>query len=178
MISSKRLRRLETAQGEIRRQLDTIVTALIVSEPRTGVAAEAFDGLRRTVAFAAQERRRLLTQLVTFSDAIERGATIDTLRELCQQWCAEAGVARHHDPQSQPDWFTVIEGEGPRLEVLEPAWIDAENNILLRPGTARRHPEPAASKAPVADPAEAAEEAEPAQPAEEAEPAQPAEEAR
>lgn len=137
MISSKRLRRLETAQGEIRRQLDTIVTALIVSEPRTGVAAEAFDGLRRTVAFAAQERRRLLTQLVTFSDAIERGATIDTLRELCQQWCAEAGVARHHDPQSQPDWFTVIEGEGPRLEVLEPAWIDAENNILLRPGGAR-----------------------------------------
>ena len=154
MISSKRLSRLETTQEEIRRQLDTIVTALIVSEPRTAVAAEAFDGLRRTIAFAAQERRRLLIQLVAFADAIERGATLDTLRELCQQWCAEAGVARYDDPQTQPDWFTVVEGDGPRVEVVEPAWIDAEHKVLLRPGTARRRPAPdAAASKPGPEPA-------------------------
>lgn len=140
MVWSKRLSRLETNQQEMRRQLDTIVTALIVSEPRTGLAAEAFDGLRRNVAFAAQERRRQLSQLVAFADAIERGATIDTLRERCEQWCAEAGLRRYADPAAQPTWFEVVEGEGPGLELVEPAWIDETNQVLLRQGTARRVP--------------------------------------
>lgn len=129
---------METNQEEIRRQVDLIVSALIASEPRTPLAAEAFDGLRRNVAFAAQERRRQLSQLVAFADAIERGATIDTLRERCEQWCAEAGLRRYLDPAAQPDWFEVVEGEGAVLEPVEPAWVDTANQVLVRPGTARR----------------------------------------
>lgn len=144
MLWSKRLSRLEANQQEMRRQLDVIVSGLIASDPRTELAAEAFDGLRRNVAFAAQERRRQLSQLVAFADAIERGATVDTLRERCEGWCVEAGVERYADPAAQPDWFEVIEGQGDGdgsvLEPVEPAWIDATNQVLLRPGTARRVP--------------------------------------
>lgn len=140
MFWRKRLARLETQQAEIGRQLDTIVTALIVSEPRTGAAAEAFDGLRRSITFAAQERRRQLSQLVVLADAIDRGATIETLRARCEQWCAEAGVQRHRDPAAQPDWFEVVEGDGSRVELVEPAWVDAANGVLLRAGAVRRVP--------------------------------------
>jgi hypothetical protein len=150
MFATNRTTRLEALQAEIHRQLETIVTALIVSEPRTGLAAEAFDGLRRNIAFAAQERRRQLSQLVTFTDAIERGATIDTLRARCEQWCAEAGLQRHADPAAEPDWFQVVEGEGPVIEPIEPAWIDSANRVLVKPGTARRAPAPEPAPAPAA----------------------------
>lgn len=144
-MSSKRLDRIEALQEQIHalqekmhERIRDIDVALIVREPGTARAAEAYEGLRRSVATAARERRQHLAQLVEIADAIERGASIDTLRQRCEQWCLEAGLERRSDVV--PEWFSVVEGEGPVLEVIAPAWVDSASGQLVKQGTARRVP--------------------------------------
>lgn len=163
MLPSKRLDRIEALQQRIydlqdqmHERLSEINIALIVREPGTARAAEAYEGLRKSVATAARERRQHLAQLVEFVDAIDRGATMETLRQRCEQWCVEAGLERRSD--KVPEWFSVVEGEGPVLEVVEPAWIDATSGQLVKQGTARRLPGEIAPRAETADIAATAEE--------------------
>jgi hypothetical protein len=145
VFSSKKLDRIEALQERIHalqdkmhERLRDIDIALIVREPGTARAAEAYEGLRKSVATAARERRQHLAQLVEFVDAIERGATVETLRQRCEQWCIEAGLERRSDVT--PEWFAVVEGEGPVLEVVAPAWVDSASGQLVKQGTARRLP--------------------------------------
>lgn len=155
MFSSKKLDRIEALQERIHalqdkmhERLRDIDIALIVREPGTARAAEAYEGLRKSVATAARERRQHLAQLVEFVDAIERGATVETLRQRCEQWCIEAGLERRSDVM--PEWFAVVEGEGPVLEVVAPAWVDSASGQLVKQGTARRLPGEIATTAEVA----------------------------
>jgi hypothetical protein len=145
VFPAKRLERIEALQQRIydlqdqmHEQLRDINIALIVREPGTARAAEAYEGLRKSVATAARERRQHLAQLVEFADAIDRGASVETLRQRCEQWCLEAGLERRSDVV--PEWFSVVEGEGPVLEVMEPAWVDGSSGQLVKQGTARRLP--------------------------------------
>jgi hypothetical protein len=141
--SSKRLDRIEALQEQIcalqekmHERIRDIDVALIVREPGTARAAEAYEGLRRSVATAARERRQHLAQLAEMTDAIERGATVETLRQRCEQWCVEAGLERRSD--AVPEWYSVVEGEGPVLEVIVPAWVDSASGQLVKQGVARR----------------------------------------
>lgn len=145
MFSRRRLDRMESLQQSIHDQLATIVTALIVSEPRTGHAAEAFDGLRKSVNVAARHRWQHLTQLLSFIDSMERGATIETLKARCEEWRLQAGLQRSTDIAAKPDWFDVVEGEGPDLEVIDPAWVDVNAGQLINRGAARRVGVPASA---------------------------------
>lgn len=152
MFPSKRLDRIEALQQQIvalqdqmHERLRDIDIALIVREPGTARAAEAYEGLRKGVATAARERRQHLAQLVEFVDAIERGATVETLRHRCEQWCLEAGLERRSDVV--PEWFSVVEGEGPVIEVIDPAWVDGTSGQLVKQGTARRVPGEIAAEA-------------------------------
>jgi hypothetical protein len=152
VFPSKRLDRIEALQEQIvalqdqmHERLRDIDIALIVREPGTARAAEAYEGLRKGVATAARERRQHLAQLVEFVDAVERGATVETLRRRCEQWCLEAGLERRADVV--PEWFSVVEGEGPVLEVVEPAWVDGTSGQLVKQGTARRVPGEIAAEA-------------------------------
>jgi hypothetical protein len=145
--TSKRLDRIEALQErmfalqeKMHERIRDIDVALIVREPGTARAAEAYEGLRRSVATAARERRQHLAQLAEMTDAIERGATVETLRQRCEQWCAEAGLERRSE--AVPEWYAVVEGEGPVLEVIVPAWVDSASGQLVKQGTARRVSEP------------------------------------
>jgi hypothetical protein len=159
-LSSKRLDRIEALQEQIyelqermHERIRDIDVALIVREPGTARAAEAYEGLRKSVATAARERRQHLAQLVEIADAIERGASLDTLRQRCEQWCMEAGLERRSDVV--PEWFSVVEGEGPVLEVIAPAWVDSASGQLVKQGTARRGPGEVEHAAAPASPAPA-----------------------
>ncbi|MFN3219825.1 MAG: hypothetical protein ACE367_25335 [Acidimicrobiales bacterium] len=118
--------------------LTRIDTALVVRDPGSARSAEAYEGLRKQVAMAARSRREHLAQLVEMSDAIDRGATVDTLRERVDEWTMQAGLTRL--TTVDPIDHFEIEGSGEVVEVVEPAWIDSESGALIRSGRARRRP--------------------------------------
>jgi hypothetical protein len=147
LFGKRRLERFEARQEATLEQVGHITAALIVREPGTALSANAYDGLRKQVSIAARDRRQHLARLVELWEAIDAGATTETLRRKCEQWCAEVGLEPVTDPARGPaDWFRIVEGDGPEIEVLTPAWADTEVGHLVQRGTARRfraEPEPA-----------------------------------
>lgn len=149
MFGKRRLERFEARQEATLDQIGHITAALIVREPGTALSANAYDGLRKQVSIAARDRRQHLARLVELSEAIDNGATTETLRRKCEQWCLEVGLEAVTDLESgQSDWFRIVEGDGPEIEVLTPAWADTEVGHLVQRGTARRS-WPAAPPEPV-----------------------------
>jgi len=149
LFGKRRLERFEARQEATLDQIGHITAALIVREPGTALSANAYDGLRKQVSIAARDRRQHLARLVELSEAIDNGATTETLRRKCEQWCLEVGLEAVTDLESgQSDWFRIVEGDGPEIEVLTPAWADTEVGHLVQRGTARRS-WPAAPPEPV-----------------------------
>ena len=134
---SDRLLKLEHAA-------ELIKTVLIVKEPGTVHAANAFEGLRKQVVAASGERRTHLSQLAAMAVAVERATSIDDLRPQVREWMTQAGVVtvREVPPGARAqDVFDDVDGgtlEGvTRLEVVEPAYVDSGTGTLLRLGRAR-----------------------------------------
>jgi hypothetical protein len=134
---SDRLRQLE-------HDADLIKTVLVVKEPQTVHAANAYEGLRKQVIAAAGERRAHLAQLAAMAVAVSRAGSVDDLRPQVRDWLQQAGVAEIRTlPEGAPpqDLFEDVDGgslEGvTRLEVSEPAYVDANTGALLRLGRAR-----------------------------------------
>lgn len=69
--------------SQIRLDIARIEAALVVRDPGNTRSVEAYDGLRKQVAAASGDRRRLLVALTELSEAIRRGVD---------------GNARHSDP--------------------------------------------------------------------------------
>jgi hypothetical protein len=155
LFGNRRLERFEARQEAVLEQIGHITAALIVREPGTALSANAYDGLRKQVSIAARDRRQHLARLIELVEAIDNGATTETLRRKCEQWCQEVGLeAVTGLDRAEPDWFRIVEGDGPEVEVLTPAWADTEVGHLVQRGTARRswpEPEPEPAPAPDAD---------------------------
>jgi hypothetical protein len=142
----ERLRGLEN-EAEIMR------TVLIVKEPNTLHAAQAYDGLRKQVVAGAAERRSHLTQLAAMSVAVSRASSVEDLVPQVREWLEQAGIA---EVRSVPrgaavhDFFEDLTREGldGPIDVVEPAYVDSQTGALLRLGRARRAPAPAPAPQP------------------------------
>lgn len=121
---------------EIRALVDSINTALIVREPGTALAQEAYDGLRRQVTQATSERRAHLVELVRLQEAIDHGVSADGLRRLVAGWSEQAGLRRCVDP-GRRELFEVIGEPSDDLEVVNAAWVAGDPPMLVQPGTLR-----------------------------------------
>lgn len=133
-------RELRETLDAIQTRLERIDVALIVRDPGSARSAEVFEGLRRSVVSAARSRRQHLSQLIKLTEVLEQGATPETLSALVDQWRMEVGLRRWDEP-APSEFFEVIEGEGRRLEVQQPAWVDTgagDEVVLVKPGLARR----------------------------------------
>jgi hypothetical protein len=123
---------------ELKAQVDTLKTALIVMDPKVSTSADAYDGLRKQIAVAASSRQAHLVQLAQFSRALRRGASPDHLSRLVGEWMEQAGLAAQDDPN--PDLYEILEGNpgaGRRLEVMAPAFLDPQTGALVAQGQAR-----------------------------------------
>ena len=141
-------RKLYREMAEVKALVASINSALIVREPGTALAAEAYDGLRRQIARAASDRQAHLVELVRTIEALDNGVSGESLRRLVEGWAEQAGLRRWEEP-TPADFFEVMgEGEGP-LEIVNPAWIAGDPVMLVKPGLARRAqpPEPSRSDA-------------------------------
>ena len=111
---------------ELKAQVETLKTALVVMDPKVSTSADAYEGLRKQVAVSASSRQAHLVQLAQFSRALRRGASAEQLSRLVQEWMQQAGLVAVEEPN--PDLYEILEGDpaAGRLEVLSPAYVDAQ----------------------------------------------------
>lgn len=149
MRSSKRelataLREVSDRLRQLEHDADLLKTVLVVREPGTVHAANAYEGLRKQVIAATGERRTHLAQLAAMAVAVARAGSVDDLRPQVREWLQQAGVVEVWTlPEGAlpQDLFEDLDGgslEGvPELDVAEPAYLDGTTGSLLRLGRAR-----------------------------------------
>jgi hypothetical protein len=147
----KRWRELLEAVGRMSGQLDQLdrraekmEVILMVREPSTAVAAEAYDGLRRQVVTAVTERMAHLAQLVQIDAALTAGADAESVGKLVRGFLEQSSLERVTDPD-RPErdlFFEMVEDLGGEHEVLEPAYVDAVTGRIIRRGAIRRAGQP------------------------------------
>lgn len=142
----KRWRELREVVDRIAGQLDQLdrraekmEVILMVREPAAGVAAEAYDGLRKQVVAAMTERMAHLQQLVQLDAALTAGAGTDVVGKLVRGFADQASLSRVTDAE-HPErnmLFELVEDLGGRPEVLEPAYVDTITGRVIRRGSMR-----------------------------------------
>lgn len=122
---------------ELKAQVETLKTALVVMDPKVSTSADAYEGLRRQIAVSASSRQAHLVQLAQFSRAVRRGANAEQLAGLVEEWAQQAGLVAVEEANS--DLYEVLDGapDAGTLEVLSPAYVDAQNGRLVAMGEAR-----------------------------------------
>lgn len=122
---------------DVQHQMEKIYTALVVSDPKASLSAEAYEGLRRQVGMSASSRMSHLVQLAQMNEHLERTSDLAQVKLLVDEWMQQAGVvpvAAGDDPRL----FQILAGtpgQG-QLEVLRPAYVDRDTGALIQQGQA------------------------------------------
>jgi len=143
---SRRTRLLESIDERLRElehKADVMEKVLLIKEPGTPIAAEAFEGLRKQVVNAATARRHHLVQLATIAVAVRRATSVDDIEPQVREWMQQADVLEVFNlpPGARPqDLFEHVDGGdlagADEIECVEPAYIDAKTGVVLRLGRA------------------------------------------
>lgn len=132
-----RRQRIEEKIGHVADHLTRLDAMLVVREPNTVYAAQAYEGLRKSIQFASQQQRIYISTLIGLLDDVTAGATLETLALRIQDRLSEAGAQVSNDTERFPEAFVKVEESLP----TRPAWILVSNDqsvIVIRPGT--QHP--------------------------------------
>ena len=137
---------------QLERRTEKMETILLVREPATPVAADAYEGLRKQVVNAVTARLTHLAQLVQLDAALAHDADRDHIARMVSGWLEQAALARVTDTSraDQDLLFDLVEDLGGPVEVLEPAYVDLVTGRVIRPGQTRRTAGPAAPAEPPA----------------------------
>lgn len=135
--SLNRLSEVEQTLDRISRSIEKIEVATIVREPSSGVAVDAYDGLRRQVIAAAGERMAHLFQLAQFAEAVATNRSVEDLSRLVDEWLAQAGADRVSDPR-EGEYFDILGGTGNELRVLRVGYRDRVTGRPIVMGQAER----------------------------------------
>jgi hypothetical protein len=148
---SRRLDQVHELVDKVDRRTEKMEMVLIIREPSSNAAAEAYEGLRKQLVSTVDERRARLAQLVELDIALAGGADRGTLVALVDGWLAGAGVDRiddPHHPQAVELFELVGPGDGAR-ETIQPAYVNVISSQLIRRGRVRhRAPAPEQTPAP------------------------------
>jgi hypothetical protein len=122
--------------GDLSHKLDLIERDLLLRDPGSAKAADAYEGLRKQVVAAVSERQAHLAHLAHLDAALHRGESAEELQLLVGEFLQQAGLLRIDDPR-HPEAYEVVDGDGENLVVLAPAYVDATTARLVRQGRAR-----------------------------------------
>jgi hypothetical protein len=127
---------------QIERHTDKMELILMVREPGSAAAADAYEGLRKQIVAAVTDRLAHLTQLVQFDSALRNGAGTEVLTAMVSGWMDAAGITVIEDAgHEQSDLlFDVVEDLGGRPEAIEPSYVDAQSSRVIRRGRMRLGP--------------------------------------
>jgi len=132
---------------QLERRAEQLETILMVREPASTAAADAYEGLRKQVVTAVTERLTHLAQLVQLDAALSHGADREQIARTVSGWLEQASIARvaEYGGGDQDLLFELVEDLGGQAEVLVPAYVDIVSGRVIRQGQARR-PAPAAAQ--------------------------------
>ncbi len=139
---------VERLVDKLDRRLEKIELVTVVREPATGLAADAYNGLRKQVIAAVTERSAHLHQLARFDTAVRGEASTEHLRALVGEWLAQAEVEVISDPQLEDAFQFVGEADGGEVQVVRPAYVDRATGRVIQSGIAERLPAGVASSMP------------------------------
>lgn len=136
------IRELTDRLDKMERRSEKMELILMVREPGSTAAADAYDGLRKQIIAGVTDRLAHLTQLVQFDAAVRNQASPKILSSMVQGWLDASGLAIVTDSEhGQRDLlFEVVENLGGPPEVLEPSYVDAQSNRVIRRGKIRFGP--------------------------------------
>ena len=120
------------------KDLSALSAALVVREPATATAAQAYDGLRKAVMAGAQARRELLVDLVELTELLDHDVEIEDIRSFVEELRLRAHLAQDGDVAARPAHFTVLDGVGDTVRVNKVAWVDEQTGALIKRGLAER----------------------------------------
>lgn len=133
----ERLSEVERSLDRISRSIERIEVATIVREPSSALSVDAYDGLRRQIVAAAQERTAHLRQLAIFAEAAQ--AQAPQLRPVVEEWLGQAGLIRWSDP-ADSRYYDELGGEGDDLRILRHAFVDEATGRPVVMGQTERAP--------------------------------------
>ncbi len=117
-----RNRELKNDLMELNHRLELIYTALVVSNPDSPMAVDAYEGLRRTVVNsfkASQALQALLAQLDSLASTTD---DVDPIRAKLAELMSQYGIVKLTRYEDRPDAFDRI-GEGPPYVATKPAYV-------------------------------------------------------
>ncbi|WP_062381173.1 hypothetical protein [Demequina pelophila] len=136
---------------KLEREVELIHTALVVRDPGTSMSSQAYEGLRKQVVASASARQAHVAQIAEIDAALQRGASLEDLGNLVDQWLLQAGVERVQD-FGDPHAFESTIPAGEEAEVEVPAYRVTATGQLVRQGRLRAvkksAPEPVVEPAP------------------------------
>ena len=139
----EKIDRMVAEMQELKSNSELLKTILMIREPETVTAANAYEGLRKQIVAAAGERRAHLTQLAQIDTMLHHTSDIDALRRVSTEWMEQAGVARLEsvpDGIRVEDLFEILDQAGDVLRIVQPAYIDEQSGRVLRMGRAAYEP--------------------------------------
>lgn len=129
-----RNRRLE----ELIKKVELIYTAIVVRDPGTAMASDAYDGLRKQVVASANERAAHLVHLAQLHSLVEAGAALSDVQALATEWLTQAGIRCVQEVEDE-GLFDIAEGKDDgALVVSAPAYVDERSGRVIRKGRAMR----------------------------------------
>lgn len=120
--------------------LQRLDSAVVVRDPGSARAAEAFDGLRKSVIQASKSHRVHVAHLIALDESIRSGGTIDLVRFRVAEYLRELGIERLEKAEI-PEAFDITGDKDGEIEVLEAAIVERADDgriSVLRVGKANR----------------------------------------
>lgn len=147
---------LERQSDGISNQLELIKTMFTIKDPSAGASADAYEGLRRTVVLARENRMARLVDLARIDSAASSRELTSDLRVLLDELLSTVGV-RRVESMDDLDLFDVFgdpeDGSNGELRLVAPAYVHAETGAVVRLGRCEHIAEPSAEE-PVAESSE------------------------
>lgn len=138
---SKQLAEVTAQVREMMLHTEMLKTMLIIKEPETVRAAEAYDGLRRQVIASNTERRTHIAQLAELAIAVHRASSVADIAARTNEWLAQADIATITTVPTDAVMLAELyelTGEGDTITVTEPAFVDNKTRTVLRRGRGTR----------------------------------------
>lgn len=120
---------------ELNHRLDLIETVLLVSNPDSPMAAEAYNGLRKTIIQSLQATQALyatIAQLDTLASATDN---TDDIRVKLAELMSQYRLIKLEDYDTRPDAFERV-GQGSSYTVTKPAYVASPDMPAIQMGVA------------------------------------------
>lgn len=133
-----RLDRVEATLGSVQVALERIELMFLMKDPSVAAGADAYEGLRRSLILAREDRMARLVDLARIDASLQRSDGEGDPAGILDELLSSTGVRRIDGPVDH-DRFDIFgeSGAGTELVLLEPAYVHAESGAVIRSGRAR-----------------------------------------